>query len=158
MKQKLLIFACILSVTLALWAANTTLTNVALKNGTIDNMSIGATTPSTGVFTGVTSTTLTANGSVANGTAIKHFRTSGTSCTANAPAGTTCTTGAISFPGSAFPDTNYTVICQVGDASNVATPIIVGVTSKTTTSVALIVTNFGTNSSYGNADCIAFHD
>lgn len=45
--------------TLAVWAANTTLTGVALINSTIDSTIIGGTTPAAGIFSTIQGTSLT---------------------------------------------------------------------------------------------------
>ncbi len=43
---------------LAMWGANTKFRNATIINSTLDNSPVGATTPSTGAFTGVTDTAL----------------------------------------------------------------------------------------------------
>lgn len=92
-------------------------------------------------------------------TGFKHFRlASGTSCTTPGAQGSQCTTGLISLPGPAFPDTNYTLVC-VPDGPATGSPVIQGVGGKNPSSFTLAVLQVGTAaSSYGAADCIAIHD
>ncbi|HEY6351981.1 MAG TPA: hypothetical protein VI636_21510 [Candidatus Angelobacter sp.] len=92
-------------------------------------------------------------------TGFKHFRlASGTSCTTPGAQGSGCTTGSISLPGPAFPDSNYTLVC-IMEGPATGSPVIQDIGSKTPSSFTLGVTQVGNiASSYGAADCIAIHD
>lgn len=135
----------------------TTLTSVAIKNSTLDSTPIGATTPSTAVVTSLTVNT----GVSSAGTGFKHFRVTGGSCTTGGSQGSTCQTAAISIPGTAYADTNYSLVCELDGsiATNTATPAIMGAASKSTGSFTLTVIQVGTSAaSYGAIDCITVHD
>lgn len=169
---QILFFVCL--ATLLLWAANTTLTQVTLKNSTVDSSPVGSITPSSGAFTTLSSsgaftpsggTTvsggLVINGGVQSGTGFKHFRVTGGSCTTSGSQGSTCQTGAISIPGTAYADTNYTGVCMLDGqiATNTATPAIQGFGSKSTASFTLVVMQVGSAAaSYGALDCVTMHD
>lgn len=135
----------------------TTVTSIAIKNSTLDSSPIGGTTPSTAVVT-----LLTINQGVSSaGTGFKHFRVTGGSCTTPGGQGTTCQTTSISIPGTAYADTNYSLVCELDGsiATNTATPAIMGAASKAAGSFTLTVIQVGTAAaSYGAIDCITVHD
>jgi len=113
--------------------------SMAITNSTIDSTTIGATSPSAGAFTTLSSTQpvtlggrLTENAGVINsGVGLKHVRVA--SCTAIGSGGFCPTT--VTWP-SAWADTNYTEVCSV---ENTAVLYVVGITSKSTTSISVIV-------------------
>jgi hypothetical protein len=87
-----------------------------------------------------------ATGIDATGTGIKHARSAG--CTSGAAVYCNFT---LTWPGSAFANTNYTVIC----ATLAGYPVGI---AKGTTSVSGSVTVYYEYQSSGEIDCIAIHD
>lgn len=162
------------------YAAVTKVTKAAITNSTIDSTTIGATTPSSGVFSSLSSTGglnstavgnttpstgafttlsttgLTVNTSFAQGSAFKHQR--GTTCTtpsgANAGCATTVTWN------SAFADTNYTYICTVESLGGFVQYLNEDPGSKTASSIhfQIINTTGNTTAANGTYNCAAWHD
>jgi hypothetical protein len=159
LKRNILLF--VLFVTAMLFAAPS-IRSTRIVSSVIDSTPIGSTTPSTGAFTTLTTNSLIVNGGVSSaGTGFKHFRVNGGSCTTSGSQGSTCQTGSISLPGTAYPDTNYTVSCfEDGFITvNVGTPGIIGIGTKTASSFTLVVAQIGSvAASYGAVDCITIHD
>lgn len=133
--------------------ALTTLNSVALKNSTVDSTTIGATTPSTGVFTTVGSTT-----GLARNTGIQYF--GGTTCTTAAATNANCTT---TFTwNQAFADTSYSFVCQLG-AQTAGSPGALFINFSAVVSASqgsFNVQNAGpnANASAGNYTCLAWHN
>lgn len=163
--KTIFVVACL---TTLLWAANTVLTGVALKNSTVDSTTLGATTPSSGAFTTLTSNAgatvsggFIVNSGIQSGTGFKHFRVTGGSCTTSGTQGSTCQTPSISLPGTAYADTNYTITCMEDGfiAVNTGTPTVIGTGTKTTSSFTLVVAQVGAvAAAYGAIDCVSAHD
>lgn len=134
------------------------LTGANIVNSTINSTTIGSTTPSTGAFTALSSSTSAIfNGGITNtGTGFKHVRA--TSCTTTSGVGTGNCTGTVTWPAPAFADTNYTYGCAVeGGGQVMFTNVVTG--SKTTSTMQYTILNTpGNGSSSGIIECWAFHD
>lgn len=94
------------------------------------------------------------NGSILDGTAMKHGRVSTGSC---APTGCSVT---LTWA-TAFPDTDYTVSCGLEDATaqSETTGLRLGhITSKAAASLTLTIDNLSSSSVTGTLHCIALHD
>jgi len=157
MKNALNIICFWFAVTLAAYGF-AKFTGAAIVNSTINSTTIGATTPSTVAATTLTASTSTQmNGSVLNtGTGFKHVRV--TSCTTTAVANNFCNT-TVTWPGSAFPDTNYTYGCSTdGDGKAAYQTTASG--SKGTSSIVAVIQNTPGNSLAVSEtlNCWAFHD
>jgi len=90
----------------------------------------------------------------ASGGGMKIILAQGLGCSTAASVGATCTTGAISLPGTAFPNTSYALSCTMSSTSGV--PTIVGVT-KSTASFTLTVAALTASVASGSVDCVALH-
>jgi hypothetical protein len=90
-----------------------------------------------------------------SGTGLKHVRSS-TSCTTTADQWATCTSPTISWPGTAFADTYYTISCSLVSMSNL--PALVGITKAVGGFTYTIQTLAAVASSVTEIDCIAIHD
>lgn len=134
-------------------------TGANIVNSTINSTAIGATTPSTGAFTALTSSTsILFNGSVlASGTAFKHIRV--TSCTTAAGSDTNFCNTTVTWPAPAFPDTSYSYGCS-GDGNGAASFVNTSSASKTASSIVAVVQNTRGNPTANSVtlSCWAFHD
>jgi hypothetical protein len=74
-----------------------------------------------------------------------------TACTA---AGLATCSITVTWPGTAFPDSNYTAVCTAGDPLWATT-----ISNKTTTTIRVTARNFsGGSNTFNTANCIAVHD
>jgi hypothetical protein len=96
--------------------------------------------------------TITA-GIVAGGSGLKHVRVAG--CTTPATRFAGCTT-TVNWPGTAFPDTNYTAVCTLDNPS--AEPLLAGTQRKTAGSILVKLVTWTSQSSSATIDCVAVHD
>jgi len=130
-------------------------TGANIVNSTINSTAIGGTTPSTGAFTTLTSSTSAQfNGSVLNnGTGFKHVRQASTT-TGSGVNGTSSTT--VTWPTPAFPDGNYTTVC----VSENSAAFVAGVGSHTATNFNVNIENSpgATAAVSVILDCIGVHD
>jgi hypothetical protein len=147
-------------IPLAVWA-NTAYHNLIITNSIINSTTMGATSPSSGAFTTLSSSgavtlggKLTENAGVLNtGVGLKHVR--GGTCTTSAGSLGFCG-GTIPWP-SPFADTNYSVVCSLDGASAIS---LQGTTAKTTTTVSYAVYNVNgnTTAASGTLNCVGMHD
>lgn len=91
--------------------------------------------------------------SVNNNTGMQHFRGI-IGCTTAATAGSVCTSPNLPLP-VAFPDTNYTLVCQV--SNNTGLPAIVN-EIKGTSVINIVIAAIGNVASTGSYNCTAMHD
>lgn len=129
------------------------LRNLAITLSTINSTTLGATTPAAGTFTALGANT----GVDASKTGFKHFR--GTSCTTAAVASASCNT-TVTWPGSAFADTNYTAGCSLNDVTTPGAAWDFGTGTKTTTTMVTGIQNIPGSSLAvsGQLNCWAIHD
>lgn len=86
-----------------------------------------------------------------SGSGLKHARSAG-SCPADQPS---CSV-TLNWPGTPFPDTNYTAVCTVSGAN-----VVVTTGGKSTTAIAVVIGRQGTAIGNGvsfDVNCIAMHD
>src|SRR5579859_1328642 len=143
---------------LALTAFAATWRSMNIVSSTITSTTTAATTPSTGAFTTLSSTGATFNTSVVNsGTGFKHVRT--LSCTTAASASASCST-TVTWPGTAFADTNYTYGCNLDQTGGFTAYLNSDSGSKTTSTVSVRIINTPGNSTAANGtlNCWAWHD
>lgn len=93
---------------------------------------------------------------VTSGSGFKHQRFTTGLCTTLATAGNFCN-ATLTWSGGGFADANYTVNCFGVNPANGVSQVAIG--SKTATTFSLFIqTNTAQASTYGEIDCIAFHD
>lgn len=130
-------------------------TGAAIINSTINSSTIGATTPSSAIFTSTqVNSGLLVNAGVNNtGTGFKHVRAA--SCTTPATNPGTCST-TVTWPTPAFADTNYTLVCTSENSG----AYVGGAGSKTTTQFNVNIFNNppATTAISVTLDCIGVHD
>jgi hypothetical protein len=126
-------------------------TQAVIINSTINSTTIGATTPSTGSFTGLGITSGLTN--AAGGA--KHQR--GTTCTTAAGTNGECGT-TVTWGGGGFVDTNYTWGCTVESNAGTVQYIYGGGKTATAASFQVMNTPGNTGAASGTYDCWAFHD
>jgi hypothetical protein len=113
------------------------------------------------------STDVTINyGVSSNGSGLKHVRTDA-SCTTSTSMLSTCAVS-ITWPGTAFADTNYTITCtpknitwNLHGATIVAYSLTIPDSSKTTSGASVVLTNLETSGgqpTLAGLNCIAIHD
>lgn len=157
------IIGCFLAVAL-LWAgvvlAATKIRSAIIVNSTLDSSPVGATTPSTGVFTTLADTALTTNACVQSGSG---GVLASIACPNFGSTTTTCTTSGSSYAGCPItvplnftePDTNYKASCSGVGPSGF--PYVEGIT-KGTSSITVEIRNGTSNgatpSSYSEMDCV----
>jgi hypothetical protein len=148
----------VLILTVAVMYGFTTVTGMNLKNSVINSTTIGATTPSSGIFTSVqVNSGLLVNAGVNNtGTGFKHVRVA--SCTTTAVANNFCNT-TVTWPAPAFADTNYTYGCS-SDGNGAAAYQTTSSGSKTASNFVAVVINTPGNSAATSVtlNCWAYHD
>lgn len=172
MKKLFGISATLLVLVLACYAS-TKLRDVTLVNSTVNSTTIGATVPSTGVFSTLTVSSFTGNkclhtdGSgfeveaAGNCTGVHQFAVAPTCGALPAVAWGTCNT-TLGWP-VAFANTSYSVACSVINAhatggGNSAKVLLNSVT-KTTTTATIYIANSGSDADlvFDEIDCVADH-
>jgi hypothetical protein len=89
-----------------------------------------------------------------NGTGVKHMRFA--SCSTTNVQFNECTTGAQTWPGTAFPDTNYTVTCSIEGSAGAPLIAYFNKSASQVTGVVIMATTAVIAS--GTINCSAEHD
>lgn len=141
MKRNYYLICLVLLCALSALAAHV-FRGMTIVNSTLDSSPIGSSSPSTGVFTGLSGPGLQ---KVINATG----------CTTAASLNAACTF-TVTWPTS-FADTNYVVVC-VGNTAGGATAVLSNGT-KSTTQTSGTIQNIGANASATTTtvDCVASH-
>lgn len=146
----LILFITVIGLGMLLAQTFTGLTRISLTNSTVNSTTIGATTPSTGVFTS-SSTTQHVLCSTA------HCAFSVNSCTTAASANAACNS-TVTLPVT-YADTSYLVSCQTAALLSGGAVVVVGDAPSTTSAIVLQIQNLGANAaaSQWSVHCFTEH-